>query len=71
MASYTSIIAAIDDAIADWAGKPISISTSGRSTTYRSLDELLKARRYYAQLAANSAGGKPFRISHLKSGSAR
>ena len=71
MASYLSIVAAIDDAIISWVDKPVNISVSGRSTTYRSLDELIKARKYYAQLAANSASGRKFRISEIKANSAR
>ena len=72
MTSYRAIIDAIDDAIATWAGTPISLSAAdGRSTTYRSLDELIKARKYYAQLAANQANSKPFKITHLKTGDAR
>lgn len=71
MASYSSIIAAIDDAILNWADRPASISINGRQTTYRSLDDLIRARKYYAQLAANSNSGRKFRITEIKANGAR
>ena len=68
MATYSAIITAIDDAIEGWVGKPVSLSTSsGESVTYRSLNELIDARKYYAALAARAANKKPFKIQHLKS----
>lgn len=72
MASYAAIVEAIDAAILDWIGEPISIQTGQRQLTFRSLDELTRARRYYAQLAASaSAGGRKFRISEIKANGAR
>jgi len=71
MASYTTIIAAIDNAIETWAGSPLSIQVNNRTTTYRSLEDLLKARRYYAQLQANANAGRPFRISEIKANGMR
>lgn len=73
-ASYSTIIATIDDAINNWAGQPIQItSEDGRGITYRSLKELIEARTYYAKLQTreNVGGGKGFTITHLKSGGTR
>ena len=71
MADYAAIIEAIDAAIAAWASKPVTLAESGRSVTYRSLNELLDARRYYAKLAISAANKKPFKISHFKAGGTR
>ena len=71
MADYAAIIDAIDTAIADWAGKPVMLSEAGRQVTYRSLNSLLEARRYYAKLQLQVNNEKPFRITHLKAGGAR
>jgi len=71
MADYAAIIEAIDAAITAWAGKPVALAESGRSVTYRSLNEPLDARRYYAKLAITAANKKPFKISHFKAGGAR
>lgn len=71
-ASYTTILATIDDAINNWAGKAVHItSASGRSITYRNLKELIDARKYYAGLAAKANNAKGFTITHLKSGGSR
>ena len=66
MAAYATIITEIDDAILEWIGKPITITVNNRSTTYRSVDELIRARRYYAKLSAAANNGKGFKITHLK-----
>jgi len=71
MADYTTIIAAIDTAIENWAGTPMTLAESGRSVTYRSLRELLDARRYYASLSVSDRNSKGFTIHHLKAGGAR
>ena len=72
MASFAAIIASIDDAINNWANQPVTLTTAGGQTvTYRSLNELLAARKYYAQLAANQANSKPFKVSVLKAGDGR
>ena len=72
MASYATIIANIDDAINNWVDKPVTVITSeGKTVTYRSLRELIEARKYYAQLAANQANSKPFKTSIIKAGDAR
>jgi len=67
MSSYTTIIAIIDDAIANWVGKPLTLSVSGRSVTYRTLESLLAVRKYYATLQSTSAGP---RISRIRAGGA-
>jgi len=71
MADYIAIIAAIDVAIENWAGKPVMLSEAGRQVTYRSLNSLLEVRRYYAKLQLQINNKKPFRITHLKAGGAR
>ena len=72
MADYATIISAIDTAIANWVGRPVSITSPvGGTITYRSLKELIEARIYYAKLAAKSNNKKSFTITHLKSGGAR
>jgi hypothetical protein len=67
MSSYTTIIAAIDDAIANWVGKPLTLSVSGRSVTYRTLESLITARKYYAALASPSGIVK---VSRIRAGGA-
>jgi len=71
VADYTAIIAAIDAAITDWAGSPVMLTESGRSVTYRSLKELIEARKYYAKLNVASTNSRGFTIRHLKTGGAR
>ena len=69
MADYAAIIAEIDAAVVKWAGKPINLSGSGRSVTYRSLKELTEARTYYQSLLSTAGGKKAFHISGFGSGS--
>jgi len=71
MADYAAIIDALDTAITSWAAKPVQLSIEGRSITYRSLNELIEARRYYAKLLAKPNNEKGFTITHLKSGGPR
>ncbi len=71
MATNAAIIAAIDDAILAWADQPVSLSISGRTITYRSLAELIDARKYYAQLATTASVGRGFTIKHFKAGGSR
>jgi len=71
MADYTAIITAIDVAILSWVGEPVVLTEQGRSVTYRNLNQLLDARRYYAKLQLQINNKKPFRITHLKAGGAR
>lgn len=69
MADYQAIIDAIDAAITSWAGTPQTIAAAdGRSVTYRSLGELIAARRYYAKLAVAARVGRGFTITNLKAG---
>ena len=68
MATYASIIAAIDTAIETWAGKPQSISINGRTTVYRALTDLVAARQHYAQLSQVYQGKVGFQIHHITSG---
>ena len=69
MATYAAIITAIDDAIASWAGEPVTHTRDGKSFTYRTLDELINARKYYASLANKSRNGRACTIQNLKAGS--
>lgn len=67
--SAATIIAAIDTAIENWAGKPISLSVNGRAVTYRSLAELIEARKYYGTV--DSATGDirdGFKIANFRPG---
>ena len=48
------MITAIDEAIAAKLTGPGSISAMGQTVTYRSFDELLKLRQYYAGLQAGT-----------------
>lgn len=67
--STATIIAAIDEAIENWVGKPVSLSINGRIVTYRSLTELIEARRYYASLQAASGPIRgSIKIAQFKSG---
>lgn len=69
MADYQAIIDAIDAAIAGWTGSPQSISAAdGRSITYRSLAELVEARKYYVKLSITARVGRGFTITNLKAG---
>lgn len=72
MAAYAAIIAKIDEAIENWAGEPVQISEGTMSLTYRSIDDLIKARKYYASLAAAAnRGGRGFSITKLRAGGTR
>lgn len=72
MADYSGIITAIDAAILEWVGEPVTLSEAGRSVTYRSLDSLIEARKYYAGLQAQSSrSGRPFGIIPIKAPGAR
>lgn len=66
MSDYTAIIDAIDEAILSWVGEPVQLQEQGKMVTYRSLTQLLDARRYYAKLQLQINNKKPFRITHLK-----
>jgi len=69
-ADYQAIVDAIDTAIENWVEKPVSISVSDFSITYRSLRELIEARRHYAKLAITKKTGRGFTITNLKAGNA-
>ena len=56
--SYAATIAAIDAAILKWADKPITLAHQWRSTTYRDLDQLIRAREYYTKLEAGTQPGR-------------
>ena len=71
MADCAAIIAAIDEAILSWIGQPVSLSISGRTVTYRSLNELLEARKYYVKQQSASSNGRAFTITKLKAGGPR
>ena len=71
MADYQAIIDAIDAAITSWVDKPVTLSIAGRSITYRSLNELLEARRHYAKLAIAGRTGRGFTMTNLKAGDAK
>jgi hypothetical protein len=60
-----TIIDAIDSAIAQWAGKPVSLSINGTATTYRSLVELVDARKYYVSLVNTPDTGKMFFLRRM------
>ena len=64
MATIAAIIAAIDDAILAWAGKPVRLKgPDGREVEYRSLTELISARNAYAQLQATASNGFQGRLT--------
>lgn len=72
MADNQAIIDAIDAAITSWTGSPQSITAGdGRSITYRSLGELIEARKYYVKLAITSTTGRGFTITNLRAGDAK
>lgn len=57
--SYTALLAAIRDAIADYAAGNFVIKSyeiNGRTMTYRSLNELLDAEKRLVDLAAAESG---------------
>lgn len=66
--SYATIIAAIDAAIEAWAGKPVTLTVNGHTNTYRTFEELLSARKYYAGLASSSAPSSALRMTRFNSG---
>lgn len=72
---YSATIAAIDAAILAWSGKPVKLTeggAAGRAVEYRSLDDLLKARKYYASLQAQStAPSRGFKIGQFTAGDAK
>jgi len=71
MATYAEIIAKIDDAIYDWIDKPVTISHNNRTTTFRTLDELLQARAKYVKLQSVASSGGGLRFSNIKAGGVR
>jgi hypothetical protein len=68
MATYADIISALDAAIESWAGRPQSLSIDGKLTVYRTFDDLIKARTYYAGLLNGQRTTQRFSIAHIKSG---
>jgi len=66
--SYQEIIDVIDEHIKEWAGEPVSTVVNGRTTTWRSLEELTKARTYYANLLRTQGGAVGFQMHHIQSG---
>lgn len=66
--SYATIITAIDNAIETWAGKPVTMTLNGHTNTYRTFEELLTARKYYAGLLASAAPSSALRFSRFQSG---
>lgn len=69
---YQTIIDAIDTAILNWADKPVRVSDShGHDVTYRSLDELIRAREKYVALEIQQNNKRPFSIKKLKAGGIR
>lgn len=72
MASYTEIVAAIDQAIADFTGAPVKISEpDGRSSEFTSLSELIAARKYYARLIQTQSKRRGFGFIKLIKGGMR
>lgn len=66
---YAIIISTLDAAIAAGAASPLTIAVNNRQYTYRGLDQLVEARKYYVALAAATArDGRPIGIAHLKCG---
>ena len=71
MADYSEIIAAIDAAVLAKAAFPITLSSGGKATTYRSLMELIEARKFYMELQSASGDIRDaIKISHFKPGGA-
>jgi hypothetical protein len=68
--SYAAIISAIDAAILAWADKPVTLTNNGRTTTYRTMDELLKARDYYTRAGVSSSAdpASRLRVARFRSG---
>ena len=66
--TYQTIIDAIDAAITAWVGDPVSMTFAGGTVTYRSLTELIEARRHYASLLRTSGGGVAFQLHRIKAG---
>ena len=62
------ILTALDAAILAQVDEPLSLTHNGRSITYRSLDELVKARAEFAQAVATTAGACPLQFHHFKAG---
>lgn len=74
MANYQAIIDAIDAALLTGVSGPGEITTPvGGTIKYRSLDELTRTRKTYADLLSQSTngGGRRFGLRQLQSGSAR
>lgn len=71
MADYQTIIDAIDAAILNWVGEPVTVMRNGRTITYRTLDELIRARNLYVRLAAGTTNNRGVKISYLKNGGPR
>lgn len=71
MADYTAILAAIDAAILAGAATPLTLSVAGKSTTYRTLTELIAARKHFVALQAAAGDIRDgIKIAHFKKGGA-
>lgn len=66
--SNATIIAAIDSAIENWAGRPASVTVSGKTIVYRTLADLVAARKVYASQLRTSGGAVGFQQHHIKAG---
>jgi len=67
MASPAEIVAALDTAILNWAGSPVKVQEQGSIVEYRSLADLVRARGYYANLAATaSSSSHGFRLTLIR-----
>lgn len=56
MADYSAIVDAIDAQILAGVSKPGTLAVDGKTITFRTMGELVSARKYYALLAARAAG---------------
>lgn len=56
---YQDIIDALDAAILDQAAKPVTVNHKGRSFTYRTLTEMMEARKYFKSLLSESVISTP------------
>lgn len=65
---YQAMIDAIDAAILDGASKPLTLTIRGRSVTYRTLDELIRARQVFITLLRSAAGGAAYQMQLIEKG---
>tara|TARA_Y100000310_G_scaffold50635_1_gene46626 strand:+ start:495 stop:710 length:216 start_codon:yes stop_codon:yes gene_type:complete len=69
--SSATIISALDAAIEAQGDKPLTLTINNKSVTYRTLDSMLAARKYYESLRDTASEVRDgFKVANFKYGGA-